>query len=132
MSEQNMAVVKRLYELFDAGDIAGIVAAQSEDAVWDHSGPPGNPLNRVFKGRAGVKEFREILGRTQEVLEFKAEEFFGSGDRVVSLGFMRWRVKSTGKEWKSDWAAAWTLKNGLVTHWRPIFDMSADVAAFQS
>jgi ketosteroid isomerase-like protein len=131
MSERNIAAVKRLYELFAAGDISGIIDAQSADTVWDHSGPPGNPLNRVFRGRAGAKEFFEILSQTQDVVDFKADEFFGSGDRVVALGFMRLRVKSTGKEWKSDWATAWTLKDGLVTHWRPIFDMSAEAAAFQ-
>lgn len=131
MSKRNIEAVKRLYALFDAGDIAGIAAAQAEDTVWDHSGPPGNPLNRVFRGRAGVTEFFEMLSRTQEVLQFRVEEFFESGDRVVSLGFMRLKVRSTGREWQSDLATAWTFKDGLVTHWKPIFDMTAEAAAFQ-
>ncbi len=132
MSDRNLAVVKRLYELFDAGDIDGLVAAQSEDTVWDHSGPPGNPLNRVFKGRAGAREFFETLGQTQDVVKFEVRDYLASGDRVVSLGFMHLRVKATGKEWQSDWATVWTLKDGLVTHWRPIFDMTAEAAAFRA
>jgi hypothetical protein len=125
-------VVRRIYELFDTGDIDGIMAAQSKDTVWDHSGPPGNPLNRVFKGQAGAREFFQILSQTQDVVAFEAREHVASGDRVVSLGFMHLRVKATGKEWQSDWATVWTLKGGLVTYWRPIFDMTAEVAAFQA
>ena len=82
MSDGNIEVVQRIYEAFGAGDVAGIIALQAEDTVWDHSGPPGNPLNRVFEGHAGVGEFFEILGGTQEALEFEPKEFFASGDRA--------------------------------------------------
>ncbi len=132
MSDANIEVVRRIYEAFGAGDIASIIAVQAEDTVWDHSGPPGNPLNRVFEGHAGVGEFFKILGETQEALAFEPKEFFSSGDRVVALGFFRFRVIATGKEWESDWAMAYTFKDGLVTHWRGIFDMSAEAAAFQT
>ena len=131
MSDGNIEVVRGMYEAFGAGDIAGIIARQAEDTVWDHSGPPGNPLNRVFEGHAGVGEFFEILGGTQETLEFEPKEFFASGDRVVAVGFFRFRVTATGKEWESDWAMTYTLRDGLITHWRPIFDMSAEAAAYQ-
>lgn len=131
MSESNIEFVKRFYELFSTGDIEAIIAAHSEYAVWDHSGPPGNPANRVFEGHAGLREFFKILDETQEVLEFEVNDHVGSGDRVVSLGFMRLRVKATGKAWESDWATAWTIKEGLITHWKVYFDMSAEVAAFQ-
>ena len=131
MSAANIAVVKQIFDAFGAGDITGIVALQTEDTVWDHSGPPGNPLNRVFNGHDGVREFFKILGEVEEPLEFEPKEFFGSGDRVVSLGSFRWKAKATGKEWASDWAMAFTFRDGLVTHWRPIFDMTAEASALR-
>ena len=65
-------------------------------------------------------------------LAFEAREFFGSGDRVVVLGFMRFKVHSTGKEWEADWAMAFTVRDGLITEWRVLFDMGAEAAAFQA
>jgi len=47
------------------------------------------------------------------------------------LGFMRLRVRQTGKAWESDWAVDWTLREGFITHWKRYFDLSAEVAAFQ-
>jgi len=35
-------VVQPIYEAFSAGDIAGVIALQAEDTVWDHSGPPNH------------------------------------------------------------------------------------------
>ncbi len=36
------------------------------------------------------------------------------------------------QEWASDFAMVFTLKEGLVTHWRPIFDYTAEAMAYQS
>lgn len=131
MEKDNIGVVKQIYEAFDRGDVSLIVSLQTEDTVWDHSGPEGNPLNQVYKGHDGVREFFRILGELQEPVEFDPKEYFASGDRVVALGSFRFRVHSTGKEWASDWAMAYTLRDGLVAHWRPIFDLTAEAAALQ-
>ena len=50
---------------------------------------------------------------------------------MVALGHFGWKVKSTGKPFESAFAMAYTVKNGKVTHWRPIFDRTAEVIAFQ-
>ena len=129
MSNANIERVKEGFEAFAAGDIPGLIALQADDTVWDHSGLPGNPVNKVFHGRDGVAEFFEILAGVQEPLSFEPREFFGDGDRVVVLGQFSWRVHATGKEWESDWAMAYTIRDGLVAHWRVIYDMSKEFEA---
>ena len=61
MDSHNIQVVKRIYEAFGTGDIPTIVSLQTEDTVWDHSGPAENPLNQVFRGHDGVREFFERM-----------------------------------------------------------------------
>ena len=131
MSDANIQVVKQGFDKFFAKDVPGFVELMSEDVQWDHRGPAGLPFNRMYEGKAGVTEWFQTLGEVSEPLAFEPQEFFGDGDRVVVIGFFRWRVKSTGKEWESNWAMAFTVRNGRITHWKPIFDMGAEAAAYQ-
>jgi len=124
-------VVRQMYEAFGEGDMPRFFGLLSEDTRWDHRGPPGAPISRLFVGKAEVEEFFTSLSATQEILEFEPQEFYGAGDRVVALGFHRFRVKETGKEWESEFAHSFTVKDGLITTWRPIHDMTAEAMAHQ-
>jgi len=124
-------VVKQVYEAFGEGDMQRFFGMLSENAQWDHRGPPDVPISHLYVGRAGVEEFFTIMNATQEFLEFEPREYFGSGNRVVALGFHRFRVKETGKEWESEFAHAFTIEDGQVTAWRPIHDMTAEAMAYK-
>ncbi|MBM41863.1 MAG: hypothetical protein CL483_08070 [Acidobacteria bacterium] len=131
MSDANVQVVKEIYERFRAGDGEGFLALLSDDVVWDHRGPDGPAFNKLYEGKAAVGEFLGELGAAEEALVLEDREYFTSGDRVVVLGFMRFRALATGKEWESDWAMAMTVRDGLVTHWRILFDMGREADALR-
>jgi hypothetical protein len=44
------------------------------------------------------------LAEKQEAEQFEPGEFVAQGDKVVALGHYRWRIKSTGHSYPSDWA----------------------------
>ena len=127
----SIEVVKQMYEAFGEGDFPKMLSLVSEDCQWDHRGPPGVPISQLYVGPEGVGEFFQTFTGTQETLEFEPREFFGADNRVVVLGYHRFRVVETGKEWASDFAHTWTVEGGRVTHWRPIHDMSAEAAAYK-
>ena len=104
-----------------------------EDTTWDLRGvsAPDSPKNKVFHRREGVAEFFKTIEDTQDVLDHDVINFIASGDKVVSIGFFRARVKQTGKEVASDWAQVWTRRDGLVFEWKVFFDASADALPFQ-
>ena len=131
MSEANITVVQEAFMRFSEGDLPGFLNLCSDDIEWDHRGP-NSPLDKLYKGKEGVAEFLGTLSTTQEVLEFEPREYFSNGDRVVTLGRFQFKVIETGNEWASDFAMAYTLKNGLISHWRGIFDMTAESIAYQS
>ena len=123
-------VVQQMFEAYGAGDLPKMLDLVSEDCEWDHSGPPGCPLNRVFHGKEGFAEFFKVLAETEEALSFDVGDFFESGNQVVVLGRYHWRVFATGKEWESDYAMVYTVEEGLVTGWKTIHDMTAEVQAY--
>ena len=131
MSDRNLAVVAQIFERFAAGDVPGLLSFQSDEIVWDYQGPD-SPLNNLWKGKTGITEFLNTLLTTQEVIEFEPRDLFANEDQVVAIGHFHWKVIETNKEWASDFAMVFTLKEGLVTHWRPIFDYTAEAMAYQS
>ena len=125
----SIEVVKQAYDAFDQGDMDRVLSLMSDEVQWDHRGPPGAPISQLYERKEGVAKFFEELFATQELLTFEPHEFFGEGNRVVVLGSHRFRVKETGKEWESEFAATWTVENGLITRWRPIHDLTAEAMA---
>lgn len=132
VNETNIQVVKDGFERFLAGDIPGFLELLADDVYWDHRGPELVPINRLYEGRNDVGEFFKVLNETQEANIFEPREFFGADDRVVCLGFFQYRVRSTNKEWESDFAMVFTVRNGKITHWGLIFDRGAEAAAHQA
>lgn len=131
MSSANVEVVKKAYDAFLSGDIPAFIELMDENVEWDHRGPEGVPINKMYRGKEGVQQFFTELGETMEGTGFEVHEFFGAGDRVVALGHFSWKARSTGKSFESDFAMVYTVKDGKVTRWQPIFDRTAEVLIFQ-
>ena len=131
MSRANIDIVKQGYAAFLSGDIPAFIELMDPAVEWDHRGPDGVPFNKMYKGKEGVLEFFETLDESFENTGFEVHEYFGEGDRVVALGHFSWKAKSTGKSFESDFAMVYTINNGKVTYWRPIFDRTAEVIAMQ-
>ena len=130
MSEGNVQVVKNAFEKFFAGDIPGFLAFLTDDVFWDHRGPVGVPINRMYEGREDVGDFFRVLNETQEASVFETREFVSDDNRVVCLGFFRFKVHDTNKVWESDFAMAFTVRDGKISHWRLIHDAGAEAAAY--
>ena len=133
MSEANIAVVKRIYECFDTGDIDGLLDCVTEDISFDHRGDenPESPINKLFEGKSGLQEFFDTLLGTQDVLDHDVHEFFTSGDKVAVVGFYKGHVKETGKTFSSNWAQVWTIEEGLAKAWKIYWNFMAEALAYQ-
>lgn len=131
MSEQNTAIAQQAYENFKAGNIQALLDQLSDDVTWQLPEIEGVPLSGKRTGRDGVREFFATPARDQEVIEFEPREFVAQGDKVVSLGHYKWRIKDTGRDFASDFAHVFTIRDGKVTGFREYFDSAAVAAAYQ-
>ena len=132
MSEQeNTELVQKAYGNFQSGDVPGVLDLLSEDVEWVLPEVEGVPVARHWHGREEVGQFFQTLGDTQEVRQFEPREFIAQGDKVVARGHYAWHVKSTGRDWESDFAHVFTLRDGKVSRFQEYTDSAALADAFQ-
>ena len=89
-AQSTLEAVRRFNEAFDRHDVDGIMAAMTEDCVFENTCPP--PDGERFTGQDAVRKFWQRLFASSPGSRFTAEEIFASGDRCV----VRWRY-----DWKS-------------------------------
>ncbi len=126
----NIETVRRLCADFGRGDIPALLAALDSDVEWINAGPDAIAYAGTRRGLAHMREFFTTLAASVEVRTFEPREFLVQGDRVVVLGGWTGRVKATGRGYASEWAMAWTVKNGRVTAFRSYEDTHAVAMAF--
>ncbi len=102
MSEENIALVRRMYEVINATDRTGDTFVDPEDAapdLWvrlaadfEMHGRPDIPDSRVYRGREAAKDFFRMLQEVWAELRWEPLEFTDLGDaivveaRIVALG----------------------------------------------
>lgn len=134
MSEQdNIQIVKEAYAAFKRGDIPAVLDKLSDDVVWFLPGPADIlPVAGERRGREQVGQFFSALDENQEARQFEPQEFVAQGEKVVVLGQYRWLVKNTGREFASDWAHVFTVRDGKVVGFREYYDTFACVDAYRA
>ena len=132
MSEQeNTALVKQAYDNFKTGNIDGLLSLFADEITWELPEMEGVPFGGKREGLENVIEFFATIGMTQEPLRFEPRDLIAQGDRVVSLGSYDWRVRANGREFTSDFAHVFTIRDGKVIAFHEFMDTAACVAAYQ-
>jgi ketosteroid isomerase-like protein len=112
MPEQNTEVVRRMYEAFYAGDIAGTLAHFDPDVVVDVTRRVDGEMGR------GHDELNAIIGRWLGAFEEwheDIEELQGLGSRVYVVATQRGRGKGSGIDTESRYGVLYELRDGLIT-----------------
>jgi len=129
----NLQVVEAIYKGFESGDMDAILGSMSDDIVWLHPGRPDQiPFAGKFEGTAGVQRFFDTAFSLIAVRDQQIHSFESSGDKVIVIGYEHMRVKSTGKEYQSNWIHMYTVADGKAVAFEEFIDTAALVAAFTS
>ena len=64
-------------------------------------------------------------------VDFEPQEFVAQGDTVVVLGHYRFRPKTTGIAYDTDWAMVWWFRDGKIVKFQIHYDTATEVAAFR-
>jgi ketosteroid isomerase-like protein len=117
MSEENVEIVRRLYDADERADLATVYSILDEEIEWDMARGPYAELglDAIYRGHEGVRKFwREwfsVWGR----VEFSYDEFIDAGEKVLVVLRQRMRGKLSGIELSMDsYVQAWTLSEGKV------------------
>ncbi len=129
--DENVQVVQDLYAAFGRGDMPGLLGLLAEDVDWYFNGRSEDiPFAGRWQGRDGMMDFFRIVGETCEVFSFGPNEVVALGEHVLLLGHERVRVRATGREYESDWAQLFTVREGAIVRMREFYDTAVIARAF--
>ena len=83
-TQATLAAVDRFNEAFNRHDVDAVMAAMTDDCVFESTSPPDGDH---FDGQASVRTVWEGFFASTPTAHFAAEEQFAAGDRCV----VRWR-----------------------------------------
>lgn len=75
-----LAAAERFNEAFNRHDVDGVMAAMTEDCVFDNTPPPED---QRYEGQQAVRTFWERFFAASPAAQFSTEELFAAGDRSV-------------------------------------------------
>jgi ketosteroid isomerase-like protein len=111
MSEENVAWVRRSFQLLDDGDLDEMVRITPEDFVLDRSESRGL-RSGVFRGPEEIRKIWEDFMEAWADYEVYETEIIDAGDVVVRVGGIRGRGRSSGIEVQAEAATVWRFEGG--------------------
>jgi uncharacterized protein len=122
MSEENVEIVRSIYEAISRGDW---------DAAFRHHGPnsefitPPGIEGGTYRGREQIQGYLEARVAAFEAWSVEPEEIVESGDQVVVVLKVRARPKGSSAEIEIRNGHLWTLRDGKTRSMR-LFPAPAD------
>ena len=127
MSQENVEVVRRLFEAWNVRDIEGLVGLSDPDCEWS---PFRAQLEGVvYRGHEGIREFVRDMDEDWEAFRIDPAEFRRRDQRVAVIGHVRALGRGTGVEVDSVAGFVFELRAGriarLVSHSDPAVALAA-------
>jgi ketosteroid isomerase-like protein len=123
MSQQNVDLVRGIYEAFAAGDMPGVLGRMAPDIVWNEAEnfpyADGNPYCGPEAILGGV--FARC-GSEWDGFAAVPEEYLDAGETVVVLGRYRGTYKATGRSMDAQLAHIWRVADGKAARFQQYTD----------
>jgi ketosteroid isomerase-like protein len=126
MSDTNLEIVKKIYELGGKGDFAAFMALLDPSIVIYEA--DSMPYGGEHRGLAGVGALFQKLNEFVERFHAKPLQFFVSGADVAALIRVTGKARATGESIDMQVMEVWTLENGRATSIRPFYWDTAEFA----
>lgn len=126
----NVDLIRAGYADFTNGNIPGVVERFAEDINFQIAGAPEVPYAGTYRTRDELMQFFQKLDANVNISVFEPREYFVDGDRVVTIGHYRGEVRKTGQSFASDWAMAWTIRDGRIVGMQELVDPTPLKRAF--
>ncbi len=121
MSEENVGLVRGLYEAFNRGDVDAVLGAFDENIDWYEA--EGMPYGGHHRGPQAVAE--NVFGPiSSDIDDFAvtADEAYAGGDEVVTIVTYSGTGHESGKDLRQPAVHAWTVRDGKIVRFRQFMD----------
>jgi ketosteroid isomerase-like protein len=130
-AQENKQFVLEGYQLFQQGDIAGMLARCTDDAEWISPETDIAPFSGNFRGKQGIAEFFTKLDASLQTIRLEIQDAIAEGDKVVVMGQATWLVKPTGRQYDTPWIHVYTVRDGKIARVEALTDTAAGERAFR-
>lgn len=130
-AQQNIDLVKRLYDAFRKGDISTILDHLANQFVWRFDAPSIIPFAGNFRTPDEVREYLRHLLEDQKGQVMQTDEFIANEDSVVMLGRYAATVIATNKQIDVVTVHLFSIQAGKVTRFLCFADTAKVAAAYQ-
>jgi ketosteroid isomerase-like protein len=111
MSEENVAIVRAIFDALNRGDLDEALAHLPEGFVLDWSAA-NSPETGVYRSREEIRGAFERFTEPWSDFEWFEAEIIDTGDLVVRAGGIRGRGEGSGAEVSARGAAVWAFREG--------------------
>ena len=126
----NQQILEETYRNFAAGNMSAVLSSFDKDIIWERPGAPVIPFSGIFKGIDEVTRMFAIVASTINIKTFLPDRICTNDDTVVVLGHDLVEVIATGKAYSTNWAQAFTFKNGKIVYVQVYLDTKSIAEAF--
>jgi ketosteroid isomerase-like protein len=133
MSEQNVQLVRAMYDSFARGDVAEVLGVMDPQIEWNEAEnfpyADGNP----YIGPTAVAEgvFARLVGEW-EYWTLDIQELLDAGSTVVARGRYNAKNRQTGKTISAQFVHMWSVQNGKAVRFQQYADTAQVQAAMTS
>ena len=113
--DQNTCIVRQLFDYYSQSDMPGFMSLLSPDIIWIEPGGVEIPYAGTFRGTAEIGKMLEIIATSLRMISFKVNSFCAGDNIVTALGCNEAEVKSTGKQYKTDWVYAFSFTDSKIS-----------------
>jgi ketosteroid isomerase-like protein len=123
MSQENLEIIRGLYEAFGRGDIPAVLGALDANVEWREAEgflyADQNPYMGPGAVLAGV--FARLGGEWEE-FQARPDSFLDAGEAVIAQGHYGGVYKATGRKVRAQFAHVWTLRGDKVVTFQQYTD----------
>jgi ketosteroid isomerase-like protein len=113
MSNENLEVVKRVWEATESRDTEALFRLYDPAIVWESC---YGPLSGVYHGHEGVRQFFRDWMESIDDFQAHAETFIDKGDAVVVGLRITGRGRGSGVEIDMPQGHVYKVRNGLIVY----------------
>jgi ketosteroid isomerase-like protein len=116
MSEENVEIMRRVWDAYAKLDIETILSLTDPQAEFVTTHFAGWPEEEVYRGLDGVRRFFEQWLGVWETFDAGVDEFLDLGDRVLVLCWQRGKGGESGVPAEMQFASIFTLREGRIVY----------------
>jgi ketosteroid isomerase-like protein len=129
MSQENVEVVRKAWDVWERGDLDALLALCREDLVFDTTHMHDWP-ETAYQGHAGLQRFLTEWLEVWDAFEVGVDELIPTADgRVVSLFWQRGEGRHSGLTMDVAWAMVAAVQDGSVARMEVYDDRAAALKA---